>query len=99
MSRNNLTKAERRRVGRAIRKARREQNTQLTTIDWRAVREAMRASADMIVGAFAALGQALASIDWAAIGRALREERQRREAEHRDWMLTHRSLTTGEVQR
>ena len=91
-------RTERRRRGRAIRKARREQATAaltnldaFQTIDWTAVGRFFEAIADTLVTAFAA------ALDAAAIAArtfldafpiALAEERRRR----RDWMLTYRAL-------
>ncbi|MGZ0067840.1 hypothetical protein [Microbacterium arborescens] len=87
-----LTKAERRRVGRAVRKIRREQFEAAQAIDWRQVTAALDAAAAVLVDVFERVAAAVASIDWPGLARAWAAEDERR---RRDWMLTHRALTTG----
>lgn len=95
------TKKDRRRKGREIRKARREASAASDSIDWRAIGQAFEALAELLIGAFEAMGRAAAAfgpILSAAVERAARMHamyRAETERAQRDWMLTYRALPSA----
>lgn len=95
------TKAERRRIGRAIRKARREARERRATAaaQYRAVRDHVEEMFTQWREAFHQIAETIAAVNWQEIiagwERLAEMDREAHERQHRDWMLTHRALTAG----
>lgn len=92
-----MTKRERRRVGRAIRKARREARAAVVVVHairWDEVYRVMLAGADVVASAFRAFTDVVVQVVTEA-GQLLAWNAAEARRARRDWMLTHRALERG----